>query len=52
MNSRRTWTYIRSRDDAQVTGRGRLAGDGPLDDLDGLAERGASLDPLGAPRQS
>ena len=42
---RRAETHVRSRDDAQVTRRGRLAGDGPLDDLDGVGERGASLDP-------
>lgn len=49
---KRRKAHIRPRDDAQVTRRRRLARHGALEDFDGLAERGAGLNPLrrGDPR--
>ena len=49
--SRRRGTHLGARDGAQVARRGRLARDGALEDLDGLAERRAGLDPLRARRR-
>lgn len=47
-----TGTHVRSRDDAEVTRRGGLAGHGTLGDFDHLTERGLGLDPLQKARRT